>query len=207
MAPLAARPSSWLQAAWQNGWDGRPTQHVCLTLPKGSKTKILSPGKIFPRKTDSEPMHSDSDPASFQSENWHTEEVLLSSDRRRVTESKCGKLVTAHSGYIFEITLSFMTSAWIRNPEDGNIATQTKNESTGKQRDKCHISYLHLCVKQEDSVSLVFSLVPTLSIMTNVKAAHLQYTRKTPTTNTGLTSPNREYGGERWGGKPPYKNV
>lgn len=107
----------------------------------------------------------------------------------------------------------FLKSYWVSWPQHElgtqkmETATETKNESTEKQRDKCHISYLHLCVKQEGSVSLVFSLVPTLSIMTNVKAAHLQYTWKTPTTNTVLTSPNREYGGERRGGKPPYKNV
>ena len=86
--------------------------------------------------------------------------------------------MTAHSGDIYEIIPSFMTSAEIRSTEDGNMSTQTQNESTGKQTDKCHSSSLHLRVKQEGA--RVCSWLPALSVMTNCKGLTLETHMKNP---------------------------
>lgn len=86
--------------------------------------------------------------------------------------------MTAHSGDISEIMLGFMTSAEMRSTEDGHVRAQTQNESTGKQRDKCHSSSLHLCVKQEGA--RVCSLLPALNVMTNCKGPTLETHMKNP---------------------------
>lgn len=97
--------AEWLR--WQ-------TRSACLPpTAQGFKNKNPMPlGKYSPGKWIlSQCTLTDSDLVSFQSENGHTEKALFSSDSGWVTESKCGELVTAHSGYSFEIIQSFMTSA------------------------------------------------------------------------------------------------
>lgn len=73
--------------------------------------------------------------------------------------------------------------------------SETKKESTGKTTDKCHRSYLHLGVKQEDSISLVFSLILTLNIMTNCQDHTLVGLTKARDIRILLPSLKREYGG------------
>lgn len=67
-----------------------------------------------------------------------------------------------------------LKSYWVSWPQhklgaqNTETATQSENENTGQQKDKCHLIYLHLC-ETGRLTSLGFSLFPTPHRMTNVK--------------------------------------
>lgn len=167
MIPLAAPQSSWLQAPWQNGQDGRTGQHVCPALPKRSKIKALHPWENIP-----------SENWSWTSELWL---ILAQGVFQRVktdiqrklsqVQTECGRQ-RANVGKWWQPPKGiFLKSYWVSWPQHKlerqkmETTTQTENESTGKQINVTQVTFI--CGWNRMTCSLVFSLVPTLSAMTN----------------------------------------
>lgn len=93
-----------------------------------------------------------------------------------------------------------LKSYWVSWPqhklgaEKMETTTQSENENTGQQKDKCHLIYLHLC-ETGRLTSLGFSLFPTPHRMTGVKGHRAAEPLK-PQTPT-LTSCHPKDGGGR----------
>lgn len=200
MIPLAAPQSSWLQAPWQNGQDGRTGQHVRPALPKRSKIKALRPWENIP-----------SENWSWTSELWlilaqGVFQRLKTDIQRKLSQvqTECGRQ-RANVGKWWQPPQGiFLKSYWVSWPQHKletqkmETTTQTENESTGKQINVTQVTFI--CVWNRKTALWFSPRSPLSALWLTAKAACLQHTREPPKHQHHPHTTLVRVQGERWVG-------